>query len=103
MTITYTSPHHSPEDPGGLIREVLNLGADFPGPAADILVSWSLRLADDLPPHVAARRVLERYGIADTPLPPGACGELVGMLRKAAEEPASPPPRRRGGWQGRRN
>ncbi len=103
MSITYTSPHHSPEDPGGLIRETLNLGADFPGPAADILLSWSLRLADDLPPHVAAGRLLERYGLSDAPLPPGPCGELVSLLSQAAVEPAPRPARRRGGWRSRRN
>ncbi|GAB5468125.1 MAG: hypothetical protein Kilf2KO_11550 [Rhodospirillales bacterium] len=103
MAVRYTSPHHSEEDPGGLVREVLELGADFPGPAADIFLSWSLRLADDVPAAVAAERLLERYGLRETPRPSGACGELVALLLQAAEGTGNTPNRRRGGWRAKRN
>ncbi|MEO1192360.1 MAG: hypothetical protein AAFY02_11425 [Pseudomonadota bacterium] len=103
MSVTYTSPHHSEEDPGGLIREVLNLGDAFPGPAADILLSWSLRLDDSLPAAEAARRLLERYDLQAGEPPAGACGELVVLLRQAAEAPPPASGRRRGGWRSRRH
>jgi hypothetical protein len=32
MATKYLSPHHSPDDPGGVIREVLLMGPEFPGP-----------------------------------------------------------------------
>ena len=79
MAVRYVSRHHSPEDPGGLIAEALALGADFPGPAEDLLLAWSLRLAEDLPAQEAARRLIERHGLAAAALP-GAAGRLVAAL-----------------------
>lgn len=87
MGITYTSPHHSKDDPGGLIRETLDMGADFPGPARDALLSWILRLGDDADAAVAAKTLLARYGYAEGPVPDGACGELVMLLRETATYP----------------
>jgi hypothetical protein len=102
MAVRYVSRHHSPEDPGGLIAEALALGADFPGPAEDLLLAWSLRLADDLPAPEAARRLIERLGLASLSLP-GAAGRLIELLRQAAASPPTASGRRRGGWQGRRS
>jgi hypothetical protein len=85
MAITYTSKYHAPEDPGGIIGEILNMGAEFPGPARDALLGWTLRLADGQDPAAAARAVLEKYGLAEGPAPEGACGELVGLLRETAD------------------
>jgi hypothetical protein len=114
MPITYTSKHHSPEDPGGIIREVLDMGPDFTGPAQDVLLGWTLRLGDTVDPAAAARTLLERYGYADRPAPEGACGELIKLLRETADYPQGrldthlcrPEPahrrRRRGGWKSRR-
>lgn len=103
MGITYTSPLHCPEDPGGLVQETLNLGDDFPGPAEDILVSWSLRLDDGLAPQVAAQKLLTRLELLEGPLPAGACGRLVTLLRQATLHSGGRPSRRRGGWRSRRN
>ena len=36
--VKYVSKHHSPEDPGGLIYEVLQAGGDYTGPAEDIIL-----------------------------------------------------------------
>jgi hypothetical protein len=102
MAVRYISQFHSAEDPGGLIGEALALGADFPGPAEDLLLAWSLRLADDLPAPEAARRLIDRLGLADLTLP-GAAGRLVELLRQAAASIAPPTGRRRGGWRGRRS
>ncbi len=103
MAVTYTSRFHCPEDPGGLVQETLAMGSAFPGPAEDVLVSWSLRLDEDLPPARAASRLLERLDLSDGPLPEGACGRLVALLRQAAVEPDEKAARRRGGRRGRRN
>jgi hypothetical protein len=87
MAIKYVSTHDSPEDPGGLIKDVLDMGAEFLGPAEDILVAWMLRLGEDRDPAEAARHLLDRYGIAEGPLPDGACGRVIELLRQTADFP----------------
>ena len=82
--IKYESRYHSDDDPGGLIREVLEMGPEFPGPSQDILLAWMLRLEDDNDPAQVAKRLLQDYGVAEGPLPEGACGELVKLLRETA-------------------
>lgn len=84
MAVTYTSKHHSPQDPGGVIREVLDMGADFTGPAKDVLLAWVLRLEDGLDPAAAARNLIGAYGLADEPPAAGARGELITLLRETA-------------------
>jgi hypothetical protein len=84
MAITYTSKHHSPQDPGGVIREVLDMGADFPGPAKDVLLAWVLRLEDGLDPAAAARDLIETYDLAEDAPAAGACAELITLLRETA-------------------
>ena len=85
MTIKYLSEHHSDDDPGGLIKEVLDMGTAFPGPAEDILLAWMLRLTDEQDPAEVATRVLSDYDVAEGPLPEGACGRVVEILRETAE------------------
>ena len=85
MAVKYVSRYHSDDDPGGLIREVVELGPDFPGPAYDVLLSWILRLEDSRDPAEVADRLLREYGIADGPLPENACGELIGLLREVSQ------------------
>ena len=102
MVIKYVSPHDSPDDPGGLIREVIDMGPEFPGPAEDILVAWTLRLADGLDPAEAAARLLAAYGIAEGAAPDNAAGKVVTLLRQAAQSPRQHLNRRRqGGRRGR--
>jgi len=87
MAIKYTSPHHSEDDPGGIIHDVLEAGPDFQRPAEDIVLTWTLRLADGRDPAEAAERLLTAYGVAEGPLPAGAAGRVVEMLRQAATYP----------------
>lgn len=87
MVIKYVSKHHSPDDPGGMIKEVLEMGGEFQGPAEDILLSWMLNLGDERDPAESAARLLEAYGHADGPLPEGHCGKIVEMLRQTARYP----------------
>jgi len=84
MAITYTSKYHAPEDPGGIIGEILNMGAEFTGPAQDVLLGWTLRLDETQDPATAARAVLVKYGLEDSADPEGACGDLVRLLRETA-------------------
>jgi hypothetical protein len=86
--VKYASKHHSPEDPGGLIYEVLQAGEDYTGPAEDVILSWMLRLEDDQDPAATARRLLEAYGCEDGAHPGGSAGRLILLLRETAE--ASP-------------
>ena len=99
MAIRFLSPHHSPDDPGGLIKEAIGMGPDFPGPAEDLMLAWALRLGADLDPAAAAARLLAAYGCAEGPLPKDARGRLIDLLRQAAESHDAPPcaPRRRRG------
>lgn len=84
MAIEYLGRYNSEDDPGGLLREVIELGPAFPGPAKDLLLSWVLRLDAGKDPAEVAKRLLEAYGIAEGPLPKNACGELIGLLRETA-------------------
>ena len=102
MSVIYTSPYHSPDDPGGLVRETLELGDAFPGSAEDILVSWSLGL-EEMSPQEAAGSLLARLALTEGDLPAGACGQLVALLRQAAKDALPSRPRRRGGWRTRRH
>jgi len=105
MAIRYLSDHDSPEDPGGLIREVLEMGDDFPGPAEDVVLAWILRLGDDRDPANAAKSLIADYELDKGPLPGGACGRLIEILKETASFPAQRmtrhlcQPRRRGGWR----
>jgi len=103
MATKYLSPHHSPNDPGGVIREILLMGPEFPGPAEDVILGWTLRLGADRDPADAAKCLLATYELAEGPLPEGACGKLVDLLRQAAnsgDHPVSRPARRRGRRRG---
>ncbi|MGH6947173.1 MAG: hypothetical protein ACREDZ_07570 [Kiloniellales bacterium] len=80
----YTSPYHSDDDPGGLIREALTMGDRFPGPAEDLLLSWLLSLGSERKPPEVARRLLARHGVATGEIPPSEAGRLVLLLRQTA-------------------
>ena len=79
MAIKYVSAHDSPDDPGGLIRQVLDMGPEFPGPARDILLAWILRLGNERDPAEAAGRLLAAYGIAEEPVAENAAGPGFGL------------------------
>ena len=92
--VKYTSKHHSSEDPGGLIYEVLQAGDDYTGPAEDIILSWMLGLDDGLDPAATARHLLEAYGCDGGALPGGAAGRLIQLLRETAEASPERPAKR---------
>ena len=84
MVIKYATRYHSDDDPGGLIREVVEMGDAFPGPAKDIILSWVIRLEPGREAAEAAGNILRDYGLENEPDPAGACGEVVAMVREIA-------------------
>lgn len=92
--VHYQSAHHSEDDPGGLIGQALEMGETFPGPAEDLLLSWSLRLAD---PAAAARRLIARHGLERPPAGEGPRRRLVELLQETARAGQALGARRRGG------
>jgi|SRR5437867_13251592 len=72
------------EDPVGLIGQALAMGADFPGPAEDVLLSWMLKLDAAVDPIAAASMLIHHYGVAEGPLPRGEAGKLIRLLRETA-------------------
>ena len=105
MAAASPNPENGPDDPQGLIGQVLAMGAEFPGPAGDILLSWLLDLKDRTEPSKAAARLIERHGLAGPPFPPGPLGELIRLLHETArhspEQLQDMVKRRRGGRRGR--
>ena len=84
MAIKYVGRYHSEDDPGGLIREVVELAEEFPGPSPDIVFSWLLRLPDGQDPAEVAKRILKDYGLAEAELPETPAGEVISLLREVS-------------------
>src|SRR3546814_10982764 len=63
------------------------MGAEFPGPAEDVVLAWILRLGEGRDPGEAAKRLITDYELDREPPPTGACGRLVAILRETAEFP----------------
>src|ERR1700690_4330602 len=88
MTAASTNPANEPDDPQGLIRQVLAMGAEFPGPAGDVLLSWVLELKDRADPAKAAARLIERHGLAEpdrdqsNPAPTLTASARITVLKK---------------------
>jgi hypothetical protein len=89
------------EDPKRLIEQAFEMGAEFPGPAEDLLLSWMLSLPVDADAPAIAARLAERYGAALSAL--GDLGakhpiaRLHNLLRQTAEAGATGGRGRRGG------
>ena len=94
-----------PDDPNGLIRQVLEMGEAFPGPAGDVLLSWLLDLKDPVQPAQAARRLIERHALPGPPFAESPRGKLIRLLHETATYSGGRLEafggRRRGGRRGR--
>ena len=101
MTIKYHGAYDSPEDPQGIIKMSLEMGAEFPGPAEDVLLAWTLRLGVDADVAAAARSLLRDYGVEAMAPGNDQHARLIALLKEAAEGKRVQA-RRRGGAAGRR-
>lgn len=84
-----TAKRGPPHDPNLLIRQVIEMGAEFTGPAEDILFSWLISLAADLEPATAANLLLDEHNLRHGEPPPGALGRLWTLLRETSAFPDS--------------
>ena len=78
-----------PHDPDLLIAQVLEMGAEFAGPAEDVIFSWLITLAPDVDPAAAADKLLDEHHLRADPVPAGPLGRLWALLRETAEFPDS--------------
>jgi hypothetical protein len=78
-----------PHDPDLLIAQVLAMGAEFAGPAEDIIFSWLITLAPDIDPASAANTLLDDHNLRADPVPAGPIGRVWTLLRETAEFPDS--------------
>jgi hypothetical protein len=78
-----------PHDPDLLIAQVLEMGAEFAGPAEDIIFSWVITLAPGVDPAAAANTLLDAHNLRHGPVPAGALGRVWTLLRETAEFPDS--------------
>ncbi len=101
MTIKYHGSYDTPEDPQGIVKMSLEMGAEFPGPAADVFLAWTLRLGLDADVAAAARCLLERYQVSSMEGANEEHARLIALLKEAAEG-KSITATRRGGASGRR-
>ena len=94
-----------PEDPNRLIRQVLEMGEEFPGPANDVLLSWLIELKDRIDPAEAARRLIERHNLPGPPFATTPRGKLIRLIHEtasySAERLEEMGGRRRGGRRAR--
>jgi hypothetical protein len=65
------------------------MGAEFAGPAEDIIFSWLITLAPDVDPAAAANKLLDEHNLRHGPVPEGALGRVWTLLRETAEFPDS--------------
>lgn len=84
-----TAKRGPPHDPNLLIRQVIEMGQEFTGPAEDIIFSWLISLAHDLEPATAASQLLDEHNLRQGEPPPGAIGRVWILLRETANYPDS--------------
>jgi hypothetical protein len=101
MTIKYHGLYDSPEDPQGIIKMSLEMGAEFPGPAEDVLLAWTLRLGMNADIPAAARKLIADYGVEAREPGNAQHARLIALLKETAEGKKMQA-RRRGGAAGRK-
>ena len=85
MIIRYQSSFDSPEDPQGIIKMSLEMGEEFPGPAEDVFLAWTLRLGVDADVAAAAKRLIEDYAVTEMKAANDQHAKLIALLKEAAE------------------
>ena len=91
--------HATPElDPKRLIEQAFEMGADFPGPAEDLLLSWILSLPADADAPAFAAVLAERHcGQVATLEDKHPARRLLTLLEQTAAAGATRAQGRRGG------
>lgn len=82
-----TARRGPPHDPNLLIRQVIEMGAEFTGPAEDIIFSWLISLPPGMDPATAANTLLDEHNLRQGDAPPDAIGRVWTLLRETAEFP----------------
>lgn len=90
------------EDPKRLIEQAFEMGAEFPGPAEDLLLSWMLSLpaGADAPAIAAVLAERHRAGVAHL-ADKHPARRLLALLEQTAVAGAARAQGRRGGRRGR--
>ena len=91
-----------PSDPKGLIRQAFEMGEDFPGPAEDVFLGWTLQLSDDTDATTAAATLLAIYPVPANLDRGSPLARLTRLLHEAAENKSPRSRGRRGGWRAKR-
>lgn len=81
------------DDPKRLVTEAFAMGAEFPGPAEDLLLSWMLSLDVTTDPRAAAGRLLAKC----VPDPDKLENDHVRRLAELLRQTAATDPTVRGG------
>src|SRR5688572_15427717 len=90
------------QDPKRLIEQAFEMGAEFPGPAEDLLLSWVLSLPPDADAPGFAARLAERYRAEVQDLATThPARRLLALLEQTATAAAARAGGRRGGRRGR--
>jgi hypothetical protein len=89
-------------DPKRLIEQAFEMGAEFPGPAEDLLLSWRLSLPAEADAPAIAALLAERHraGVADFAITHPARRLLI-LLEQTATAGAARAQGRRGGRRGK--
>ena len=89
-------------DPKRLIEQAFEMGAEFPGPAEDLLLSWILSLPPDADAPAIAGILAERHraGVAKL-APTHPVRRLLHLLEQTAAASTVRAQGRRGGRRGR--
>lgn len=86
------------DDPKRLIEQAFEMGAEFPGPAEDLLLSWMLSLPMGVDAPKAARRLEAKYRPAGEALASATpVARLLLLLRQTADAGDAQAFGRRGG------
>ncbi|WP_119302985.1 hypothetical protein [Dongia deserti] len=89
-------------DPKRLIEQAFAMGAEFPGPAEDLLLSWMLSLPADANAPAIAAVLAERHRAQVADLEDRhPVRRLLTLLEQTATAGAARPQGRRGGRRGR--
>jgi hypothetical protein len=94
--------HDPRHDPKRLIEQAFEMGAEFPGPAEDLLLSWMLSLPADADAPAIAALLSERHraGVAHL-VEQHPARRLLSLLDQTATAGAARAAGRRGGRRGR--